>query len=181
MKPDASNGAPGSGGRLSCHRPAYRGVAFVSARRTQRGSALLVAMVMVFMLSILGVSAMRGSTLEKRMAVNAVQSAVVFQAAESATEIALNDEANLTTALAQDVTPFAWIDVTVPPVRDDIGLVSEVQIRHTGEGLAPGFSAGNDGSGFSALRFEIRSVIDSPDIGSRAGVEQGAYQVAPAR
>jgi len=52
--------------------------------KSQRGGALLVAMVMIFMLSIMGISVMRSSTLEHRMAVNAIRTAATFQAAESA-------------------------------------------------------------------------------------------------
>ena len=146
----------------------------------QRGAALMVAMVMIFVLSIMGVSAMRGSTLERRMAINAVQSAVVFQAAESATEIALDDTDVLTGALSPSLGAGQWIEPDVAPVRADVGLDSTVQIRHTGSSLPPGFSAGGDGSGFTALRFETRSAVRADTVGVAAGVEQGAYRVVPA-
>jgi len=41
---------------------------------------------------------MRGSTLEKRMAINAIQSSTTFQAAESASDLALNNPSHLTSA-----------------------------------------------------------------------------------
>ena len=59
------------------------------------GAALLVAMVLIFMLSIMGVSVMRSSAIEKRMATNAAQSTTTLYAAESVTEQMLNSSAVL--------------------------------------------------------------------------------------
>ena len=66
-----------------------------AADRHQRGGALLVAMIMIFMISIMGVSVMQSSTLERQMTTNAIQARETFQAAESTTEEALNNPDNL--------------------------------------------------------------------------------------
>jgi len=55
----------------------------------QQGAALMVAMVLIFMLTILGLSAMRDSTLETQLAANAILKEVSFQSAESATDFVL--------------------------------------------------------------------------------------------
>lgn len=58
----------------------------------QRGMALLVSIVLIFIMSILGVSAMRSATLEGRMVSNAYQKELTLQAAESASDqVTAND------------------------------------------------------------------------------------------
>lgn len=51
---------------------------------SQRGSALIVAMVMLLVLTLLGVTAVRNTTLQERMAGNLRDSNLAFQAAERA-------------------------------------------------------------------------------------------------
>jgi len=45
----------------------------------QRGAALLVALVMIFMMTVLGLTAMRESSLEKRMTTNSVHKSSTFR------------------------------------------------------------------------------------------------------
>ena len=52
--------------------------------REQRGSALIVAMVMLLVMTLLGVTAVRNTTLQERMAGNLRDSNLAFQAAERA-------------------------------------------------------------------------------------------------
>lgn len=149
----------------------------------QDGGALLVAMIMIFMLSIMGVSSMRGSTLERRMATNSIQTATAFQAAESASEIALNDEDNMTTALnntvASDVNSGILTDDAVIEIaadlQQDIGLDSKSQLRYLGDGPAYGYS-----TNFIAYRFEVIGRAEIDAVRADAQVTQGAYRIAPA-
>ena len=94
----------------------------MSVTRTQSGAALLVAMIMIFMLSVLGISAMRGANLERRMTENAIQSATSFQLAESAGELLLNDRVNLGLAFAMNGDALA-IDTGFEPGEDCAGVV----------------------------------------------------------
>ena len=68
-------------------------------KKKQDGAALMVAMVMIFMLTLMGLASMRNSNLDRRMTSNSVQSAITFQAAESSTELMLNDPENMNSAL----------------------------------------------------------------------------------
>lgn len=61
----------------------------------ERGAVLMIAMVMIFVLSIIGISSMRGATLETQLANNAIQKEMTFQSAESATDIILTRENSL--------------------------------------------------------------------------------------
>ena len=153
----------------------------------QRGGALLVAMIMIFMLSIMGISAMRGSSLEKRMATNSVQTAITFQGAESTGEEALNDNENLQDAF--EIADIAGINagnekalMPVPvdvDLKQDIGMDSSADLVYVGQGLAPGFGAGVGGANFVALRFESRGSAEVEAIRAPASVVQGAYRIAP--
>jgi len=150
----------------------------MTLRHSQRGGALLVAMIMIFMLSVMGVSAMRSSTLEKRMAVNAIQSSTTFQAAESAADLALNDADSMDMAINIGIDQPALV-LPIPAVRADIGLESTSTLRYMGVGHAEGFSMGEGASTFISHRFVASGVSAIESVRSQSSVEQGAYRVAP--
>jgi len=156
---------------------------------TQRGGALLVALILIFMLSLMGIASMRGSTLERQMANNSIQSATTFQAAESANEMAINNRDNLTNAInvadikavnSGDIDASNTVTVNID-LQQNVGLQSEVVLQYIGDGPAYGYSAGIGGSNFVAYRYEIRSESKVEAVRSRAYVTQGAYRVAPGR
>lgn len=145
----------------------------------QQGSALLVAMVMIFMLSIMGVSAMRGSTLEKRMATNAIQSSVTFQAAESASDLALNSPQHLTDAY--DAGVGNEVEFDIEEVTANIGMESTSTLEYIGEQPAAGFSVGVNTNSFDSLLFVSTGISKIDSVRSQSTVEQGAYRVVPSR
>jgi len=156
---------------------------------TQRGGALLVALILIFLLSLMGIASMRGSTLERQMASNSIQTATTFQAAESASEMAINNDENLTQAIniadikavnKGDINDSDTVVVNIDLLQD-IGVESEVILQYIGDGPAYGYSAGLGGSNFVAYRFEIKASAKVPAVRSRAFVTQGAYRVAPGR
>lgn len=159
------------------------------ARRAQQGGALLVAMILIFMLSIMGVSSMRGSTLERRMASNSIQSATTFQGAESSNEMAINTTSNLSTAInianVQEVNegiinPAAKVKVQ-HDLQQSVGMTSESAVQYVGDGPAYGYSTGSGSSNFVAYLFVIQSEARVDSIRSAGFVTQGAYRIAPAR
>jgi len=144
----------------------------------QRGSALMVAMVLIFMISIMGVSVMRNSSLEHRMATNSIQSATVFQAAESVVEMTLNDTNSLTAAFTNVDDngvgqPTEW-DVTLNG-NNIPGLTSDATIRFTRLGIAEGWSP----ELASALYFETLGASTIPAVRAEAAVIRGASRVVP--
>ena len=145
---------------------------FPSAR-AETGAALLVTMIMIFLISLAGVSAMRGATLERRMTTNAIQAKEVFQEAESGTEAALNDTANLTAAFAD---PDGAVDVELELARPDI-IDTRATVEYVGAGIAPGYSAGT----FEALRFIVSGSSEASSVAASASVQQGAFRTVPAR
>lgn len=155
----------------------------------QQGGALLVALILIFMLSIMGVSSMRGSTLEKRMASNSIQTSATFQGAESTNEMAINSSANLTRAIniadVKEVNqgiidPLAKITIEYDLLQD-IDMDSEASVQYVGDGPAYGFSTGSGSSNFVAYLFYIDANAEVDAIRSNKSLLQGAYRIAPAR
>lgn len=145
---------------------------------SQKGSALMIALVMIFMLSMMGVSVMRGSTLEKRMAINAIQTSTTFQAAESAADLALNVPQHLTRAYQQGQNNELVLEIDV--VNEGIGLESRSTLEYVGDTLATGWSAGVGTQGFEGLLYVASGVSAIPAVRSQSTVEQGAFRIAPA-
>lgn len=143
--------------------------------QSQRGGALLVAMVMIFMLSIMGVSVMRGSTLEHRMAVNAIRTAATFQSAESASNFAINSHVHMTAAHKKGLNGRHI--VSTESVNPDItSLASNSSLSFTGEtSLVAGFSSGE----FEGLLFIATGVSSMENSGTQSTIEQGAERIVP--
>lgn len=57
---------------------------FHSRKKRQQGSVLIIALLFLLLLTLVGVTAMQSSTIEERMAGNARDSSIAFQAAEAA-------------------------------------------------------------------------------------------------
>lgn len=57
---------------------------YLHANRQQKGAVLLVALVMLLLLTIIGVTSMRGTSLQENMANNLKERQLAFQAAEAA-------------------------------------------------------------------------------------------------
>lgn len=146
--------------------------------KNERGIAMLMALVVISLLSIVGVSAMRGSTLERQLVSNAVQARDVFQAAESANEAALNAPQTLSdTFNAPDQVLVLDADI-----RAEIGLESQSTVRFVGEGNATGASlnAMQGANSFDALRFVAEGVAKIDSIHASRRIDQGATRIVPA-
>jgi len=147
-------------------------------RRSQQGAALLVALVMVFMISVMGISVMRNSSLEHRMASNSIQSAVVFQAAESVVEMTLNDTASLTAAFdnVNDEGVGQPTDRPATLTGNNLeGLETTATIRFTRIGIAEGWSP----ELASSLYFETLGSSSIPAVRAESAVIRGASRVVP--
>lgn len=141
--------------------------------RNQDGAALMVAMVMIFMLTIMGLSSMRSSNLDRRMTSNAIQSSITFQAAESSTDVMLNAPENMNAALKEKVK-------TSPDISAVSELLVGVDFEYVGDGTAAGYSLGTNSGGFISLRFEALGTAIISTTQAESNVLQGAYRIVPA-
>ena len=135
----------------------------------------MVALALIFIMSVMGISAMRESTLEKRMAANSVFKASTLQLAETAAELSIANTENLKTAYSAQGTV---IKPTLPSHANS-SLQSEASLQYAGSGPPIGFSLGV-GGGFQALRFVAQGTASLPDVQAQARVSQGAYRTVPA-
>lgn len=95
--------------------------------RTERGVALVMAMIILLVLTILGVTIMGVSGLEAKMAGNTQESTRAFQLAESANEQIINDPsishslgavgASTTRSFTSTTTTVTFIAKATPPGR----------------------------------------------------------------
>ena len=102
----------------------------------QQGAALIVSMVLIFMLSILGLTSMRSSTLENRLVGNALQKDLTIQAADSAGEISLDDEANLVQIVCSDTA----VETEIEDINNNGLLQTSATVAFGGQSPAVGFS-----------------------------------------
>ena len=135
-------------------------------QQKQQGAALLVSLVMIFILSLLGLTSMRSSTLETRMASNSIEKDITFQAADSASEIVLEVEQNLADVICTD-TPM---QTQITNINHDENLQTVAEVAYGGESVAVGYSLD---SGFSALRFTATGTSTMTETGTSTSITQG--------
>ena len=145
--------------------------------RAEHGGALLVSIIMIFMMSILGVSTMRGSTIERRMADNSIITNKNFQIAESSTELSRNDIDNLADAINSGIT----IQVDTEVYRNTTAITSWAELTFVGGGFQEGnsFGDGNPGT-FDSARFVSRGNSQSASVRANSEIHQGASRPIPA-
>ena len=107
--------------------------------KKQFGSALLISMILLFMISIMGVTVMQSSSLEHRMATNAIEAKSVFQSAESVTEAALNSNTSIAAAHAAGLSSAATVSLNL---NTNTAITGQARLEFLGKSLPPGFSGG---------------------------------------
>ncbi len=142
---------------------------------SQSGAALMIAMVMIFMLTILGVSSMRASNMERRLTSNAILTSTTFKAAESSTDMVLNDSENLSSAWAAN----DGIIQESPDLKSTSDVSISVDLSYVGDGAAPGYSLGASSGGFMSLRFDALGTATLDAVNAESNVRQGAYRIVP--
>jgi type IV pilus assembly protein PilX len=135
---------------MTSRRP---GAEFAARPRAERGSALAIALIFLLLMTLLGVSAMRSSNLQERMAGNLRDRNMAFQSAEAGlragetwlmqlpNQVIANGNLNL-------VNPGAW-DGSAPTgtvvgldgqlASDPVFYVAEPSLRRVGIQLPPDF------------------------------------------
>jgi Tfp pilus assembly protein PilX len=86
-------------------------------RRSQKGSVLLLVLVIIAVLGLLAIAGLNSATFEQNMASNDAQKATTFQAAESGLEWAIGGSGELTRASAAGVgnSVTSSVDLTADP------------------------------------------------------------------
>lgn len=135
---------------------------------TQRGSALMVSMIMIFVMSLLGVSMMRSSTLGGRMVGNAFEKELTFQAADSATDFIVDDKTNLEVVICKADATTTDVDTLEAGTK----LETEVDVSYGGQGIVLGYSLDK---GIAMMRFTATGRSTLVGSGTTSSVSQGVY------
>ncbi len=139
-----------------------------SSRHQQRGMVLVLGLIMLLVITVLGVSALTTSNLEQRMAANAQNSGVTFQAAESAILRTMADDAQLTAA----VNGSGTVTTQYTDIAANVSTATE---------LTSGSPTFQPGTSFKigAYPFDIRGTASMNATGSASEHLQGIRRMAP--
>ena len=144
-----------------------RGVISIASCRYQRGTALIMSLVILLILTILGITAMGTASLEERMSGNTQEGVRAFEVAESGLQSAYNDPAqeNLNGAVATKYTIN--------------GRVAEVTTDYM-QSTDPQRGSGYD-TNYSAYHFtqtsRVNAQVDSANIGLNTTIVRGIEQI----
>ena len=173
------------------------GAAPNEARNRQRGAVLLVALVILVVLTLLGVSTMNSTQLEEKMAANNQELTRAFHAAESGLSEAFNNNTTWTISVTAPVPYVVPTDQDGEDLKKPIS-VTQAETSTTFLGFSPPPPASMySATSFQAANFDFQSdSCTNPDVsddGGAAGivdectaasaltvtVHGGAYQIAP--
>lgn len=145
-----------------------------SAPKNQQGTALLISLVLIFMLSILGVAAMRDSILEGQLAANAIQKEVTFQLAELATDRVLSTEETDGNMSIESVICKEDIEIKLDDLSETAVHKTTVNLEYGGRSLPTGWSLGGPIGG---RRFVVTGVSDLPGASTSTKISQGVIAI----
>jgi len=168
---------------------------YSNIRQQQSGTALIVSLVILLVLTIMGVTSISSTNLEERMAQNFQITAINFQAAESAISTILN--ASDPGGAGADKNPFydAANDPSITSLNAGIGDTSTVvnldmdpnnhlqnatsavssTVVYGGAGACPGMSIGP----IICHYFQLNANATIVEIGTDTTHVQGFYRPAP--
>lgn len=126
----------------------------------QTGAALITGLIFLVVLTMIGITAARMSTLEERMSGNMRDRSVAMQAAELALRDAERDVNNSVTASARDISGIT--DFT-SDCGDATGTTADDGLCYSGPGVATTIIAGNDFAGAIATT-AYGDYTNAPDI-----------------
>ncbi|MEE9333386.1 MAG: PilX N-terminal domain-containing pilus assembly protein [Granulosicoccaceae bacterium] len=136
----------------------------------QEGAALMISLIFIFMITVIGITAMKDATLEGQLANNAIQKEMTLQAAEAASNVLFNDEDSLIDSVCDDNPlwePQAQLQQTAEQT-------TRARVEYSGRANPIGYSLGGP---IGAKLFVVTgdSRIDSVSTGSR--VSQGVIYI----
>ncbi|MDH3513269.1 MAG: PilX N-terminal domain-containing pilus assembly protein [Gammaproteobacteria bacterium] len=140
----------------------------LSAGASQRGTALIMSMVILMILTILGITAMGTASLEEKMSGNTQEATRAFQAAESGLSEAFNG------------AQFELTGVTTNNYTYDGGKSGSATVNtEWRQNTNPRRSAkASSAVNFESANFNQQSTGTTP-VGAKAVVNQGVAQLVP--
>jgi len=132
----------------------------------QSGAALIVAMIILFMITILGVSSMQSANVETQLASNTIVKETTFQSAESATDAILT----VPNVLADVVCQSTANDTVMTNLNRTTNQTTVASVEYGGQAIAPGYGINDK---FSMRRFYITGISDVQDMNTSTTIVKG--------
>lgn len=132
----------------------------------------MVSLIMIFAMSLLGISAMRSGSLSSRMVTNAIEKDLTLQVAESASDYVIKDSS----ALEQVICSPDPLNIPVDLLNQSGVLTTTATAAYEGETLAIGYSLD---SGFAAMRFASTGTATLDASSTSTLTSQGVYIIGP--
>lgn len=155
------------------HRPVSHPGEILQFRHRQDGAALVVALVLVLVSTLLGVSAMQSSEIETQLANNTRFHQAAFRAAEAASDSLLTIE-NITTLVNDSSNPVA----SSSSIESKVNV--SASFKPLGDGPATGYSLGGK-NGFRSLKFVSTATATITAVDSSSRVVQGVKRLTFSR
>ena len=138
-------------------------------RKDQKGAALFVSLMILFLMTIIGLNALNTSTTDERMALNTQHQQEVFHAAESAINVAKRDNSALEDAITTGTSSSI-------PYTGQADITASAQVSYVGCGQsAAGFAIGQ----FVTHEFGINASANLAASSAQANHLQGVSLLAP--
>jgi len=135
----------------------------------QQGATLFVALIILVVVTLVGVTAMKNANVEEQMASNLYQKNLTFQASESAVESTINNTALIQQAMTTNAPVVQNVQVPIPNTTATVAYAS------AGAGMAVGSSANL----FSGMRLMITATGEITDLNARTVTVHGVVRLAP--
>ncbi|MEE9355515.1 MAG: PilX N-terminal domain-containing pilus assembly protein [Methylococcaceae bacterium] len=144
------------------------------AIKQQQGAILIVSLFMLILLTLIGVSAMKTTALEEKMAGNLRQQDFAFQAADSCATRALKEGENFTFNKSWE-TAGSNIAMGSVAANNEAKYSSQRRFRMS--------TAPQRKSGYSAIKFQAAhdeySCMGNGPVNASVTLRQGVYQITP--
>jgi len=115
----------------------------------ENGATLVVALIMLVLISLIGVSSLRSAAVVEKMSANDYQKNLTFQASESAASVALEDETLISKAMISGIPETTPIATNLPHM--------EAKVTYKSTGAADTFGSSLGDQGFSGQRIMVTS------------------------
>ncbi len=146
--------------------------------QSQRGAVLAVALILLLVITIVGLSTVQTTGLEEKMAANSQFKNMAFQASETAIEEALDDSQYLSNAYTSSVQSTSWPTKSVATSGASLTVSSEAQFIEVTRGIVEdesGTSISLDSNALLFYNYEIHGTATVNNTGSSNTNVQGAY------
>lgn len=147
----------------------------------QSGTILVVALVMLLIVTVIGISTIGSTSLEVQMAANAQFKNIVFQESEHAIEETVDNIPLLSSAYTASLasTDPSWPTVSITePSSNNLYVSSQSEVQFIGFANPAGENAGSirlGASGYSLYNYEIRGSAAINNSGASNTNVRGAY------